>query len=171
LTLKNTPDLEDRLDKLVKSFRKLRQRKLWKRTQKGGFYTIEVTEGVDGWHPHLHIVSYGYFLPLRRLSYVWRQITKDSHHVCLRMIRDGSDIARYVSKYITKASALSAPSIDECNRVCRKRRLFGAFGTLSLLMTTLKPPRKKAVCDNCGCTDWVPDFLIDMWNRRLTKFG
>lgn len=166
LTVRNTPDLANRLDHLIKSFRKLRHRKLWKRSQIGGFYVIEITEGVNGWHPHLHIVSYGYFIKLSVLSAVWRQITKDSHHIHIATIRDGSDIARYVSKYITKASTLSSQSTAAVNLVCRNRRLFGPFGKASELMKRFKPPPKFMACAQCGRHEWIPEFVLDMMKRR-----
>lgn len=166
LTLRNTPDLADRLDHLIRSFRKLRQRKLWNRTQIGGFYVIEITEGVDGWHPHLHIVSYGRYIRLSVLSYVWRQITKDSHRIHIGTIHSGADIARYVSKYITKASTLSSQSTNTVNLVCRNRRLFGPFGQAAELMKRFKPPQKFMACARCGKKEWIPEFVLEMMKRR-----
>lgn len=166
LTVKNSHDLEDRLDHLIRSFRKLRHRKLWKRTQSGGFYVIEITEGVDGWHPHLHIVSYGHYIRLSVLSYIWRKITKDSHHVHLASIRNGSDIARYISKYITKASTLSSQSTATVNLVCRNRRLFGPFGQASELMKKFKPPKKIMPCATCGDHAWIPDIILEIMKRQ-----
>jgi hypothetical protein len=169
LTVRNSPDLKDRLDHLIKSFRKLRHRKLWKDSQFGGFYVVEITEGKDGWHPHLHIVSYGHFIPLRKFSYVWRQITKDSHRVHIATIRDGQNIARYVSKYITKAGTLSAPSVIEVNSVCKNRRLFGPFGKIAQLMKKFKPPDKFGFCSRCNRKEWIPDFILDMMKRQAAS--
>lgn len=170
LTLRNTHDLKDRLDHLIRSFRNLRHRKLWKSTQYGGFYVIEITEGKTGWHPHLHIVSYGHFIPLRKFSYVWRQITKDSHHVHISTIASGQNIARYVSKYITKASTLSSLSIIEVNSVCKNRRLFGPYGKIAELLKKYKPSANFGFCTRCHRKEWIPDFVLDMMNRRATVF-
>lgn len=170
LTVRNSHDLQDRLDHLVRSFRKLRQRKFWKSSQYGGFYTIEITEGVSGWHPHLHVVSFGYFMPLRKFSYIWRQITKDSHHIHISHIHQNANIARYVSKYITKASTLSSQSTTVVNTVCRNRRLFGPFGKVSELMKKFRPPAKFYPCPNCGKHEWIPEFILEMLNRHASTF-
>lgn len=166
LTVRNSTDLEDRLNHLIKSFRNLRHRKLWKQSQLGGFYVIEITEGVNGWHPHLHIVSFGRYIRLSVLSHVWRLITKDSHRVHVASIRDGSDIARYISKYITKASTLSSESIATVNLVCRNRRLFGPYGQASILMKKFKPPEKLCLCPKCGAKEWIPEFVLEIMKRR-----
>lgn len=170
LTVRNGHDLKERLDHLIKAFRNLRHRKMWKQTQFGGFYVIEITEGETGWHPHLHIVSYGHYMPLPKLSYVWRQITKDSHRIHIATIHQGQNIARYVSKYITKASTLSSHSIIEVNDTCKNRRLFGPFGKIAQLMKKYKVPEKFGVCSNCKRKQWIPEFVLEMMARRLKAF-
>lgn len=170
LTVKNGHDLQERLDHLIKSFRKLRQRKLWKSTQHGGFYVIEITEGVTGWHPHLHVVSFGYYIPWRKLSSAWLQISKDSFHVAVRTIKEAENIAYYVSKYVTKVQTLASNSIATVDSVCRNRRLFGPFGKMSELMKNFKPPPKFAVCSRCHQTAWVPEFIIEMMSRLTSRY-
>lgn len=166
LTVKNGYDLGERLDHLIKSFRKLRNRRLWKSTQYGGFYVIEITEGESGWHPHLHIVSFGHYLPWRKLLYVWSQITKDSCHVNISSIRTGSNIAGYISKYITKATVLTSQSLFIVDLVCKNRRLFGPFGKAAELLKKFKPPKKFAVCTRCHHKEWVPEFVLEMMKRQ-----
>ncbi|MBA7690060.1 hypothetical protein ES703_98583 [subsurface metagenome] len=166
LTVKNGTDLGERLDHLVKSFRNIRHRQLWKRTQYGGFYTIEITEGVDGWHPHLHIVSYGSFIPWRKLLAAWCQVTKDSRHIRVSTIQDGVNIAYYISKYITKIDTLSSTSTMILDLVCKNRRLFGPFGKAAELMKRYKPPDKFAICQKCGSHNWVPEFILEMQKRQ-----
>lgn len=166
LTVRNSPDLHDRLDHLVQSFRNLRHRKLWKSSQIGGFYVIEIKEGVSGWHPHLHIVSYGYFLPWQKLVGAWSNITKDSSHAVIVSIRDGSDIGYYISKYITKAATLSPASAAIVDLVCKHRRLFGPFGKASELLRRFRPPAKFCCCPKCGNKEWIPDVVLDMMKRR-----
>jgi hypothetical protein len=63
LTLAHTDaPLADQLRRLVKCFRKLRDSKLWKRSQAGGCFTVEVKHTGDAWHPHLHVIDEGAFL-------------------------------------------------------------------------------------------------------------
>lgn len=168
LTLKSTYDLESQLDRLVKSFRRLRHRKLWKATQFMGFYVIEISKGKSGWHAHLHIVSYGLFLPFRKLRSAWYAITKDSFQVWLRWIKPQTDISRYVSKYITKVSDLTLPELTHLDTVTKHRRLFGPFGTAHKLMIKWKPPANPTVCAYCGCTDFIPDFVLSMLSRQAS---
>lgn len=170
LTVKNGSDLGERLNHLIKSFRKLRHRKLWKSSQYGGFYVVEITERGNGWHPHLHIVSFGHYLNWRKLLYVWCQITKDSSHVMVSSIRGGSNIAGYISKYITKATVLSIPSLIIVDLVCKNRRLFGPFGAAAELMKNFKPPKKMAVCTQCHHKEWVPDIILEIMKRRSAAY-
>lgn len=170
LTVKNGHDLSERLDHLIKSFRKLRHRNLWKRSQYGGFYVIEITEGKDGWHPHLHVVSYGYFVFWRKLLSAWFHITKDSRHVRVSTIASGSNIASYISKYITKASTLSSQSTAILDQVCRNRRLFGPFGKAAELLKRFKPPEKFAECSRCHRRCWIPEEILDMMRRRSSVY-
>lgn len=166
LTVRNGWDLSERLDHLIKSFRNLRHRNLWKSTQYGGFYVIEITEGKSGWHPHLHIVSFGHYLNWRKLLYVWCQVTKDSSHVMVTSIRTGSNIAGYISKYITKATALTSQSLSIVDLVCKNRRLFGPFGGAAELLKKFKPPDKFCVCTRCHRKEWVPDIVLELMKRR-----
>lgn len=170
LSVKNGPDLAERLDHLVRSFRKIRHRALWKSTQFCGFYVIEITQGVDGWHPHLHIVSYGLYLPWRKLLAAWIQVTKDSRHLRMTTVQDGVNIAYYVSKYITKVATLSPASTMILDLVCKHRRLFGPFGYAAELMKNYKPPDKFACCVNCGNRNWVPEFILEMQKRYAVAF-
>jgi len=170
LTVKNSPDLANRLDHLVKSFRKLRHRAVWKSSQYGGFYVIEITEGVDGWHPHLHIVSYGHYVPWRKLLAAWCRVTGDSRHIQVSTIRDGANIAYYISKYITKATTLSSASTVMLDLVCKNRRLFGPFGKAAELMKRYRPPRKIAFCSNCKRAEWIPEFILEMYAKQAVAY-
>ena len=169
LTVRNSWDLAERLDHLVKSFRNLRQRKIWKSTQDLGFYVIEITKGESGWHPHLHIISYGRYLPFRKLLSGWLSVTKDSHSIGIRTIKSGRNIARYVSKYITKPSSLLSSEIYHIDEVTKHRRLFGPFGAAHQLMITWKIPDKKRVCVSCGGTDFLPDFVVEIYSRAAIR--
>lgn len=105
LTLAHTPaPLADQIRRLFASFKKLRQRGIWKSTQRGGAFMLEVKLSQDGWHPHLHIVTSGSFLNQRALSEAWRDVTGDSFIVDVRAVKSSHDAAYYVAKYITKGT-------------------------------------------------------------------
>lgn len=106
LTLAHTDQpLADQIRRLYASFRRVRSRDLWKRTQRGGAFMLEVKRSKTGWHPHLHIVTSGSFINQRALSELWREVTGDSFIVDVRKVRSAHDAAYYVSKYITKGTS------------------------------------------------------------------
>lgn len=89
LTVKNGPDLWERYQHLKGSFKRLRDRA--KKgygafaTVEGAVWSTEFTKGVDGWHPHLHIIAAvpKGERPIRygegsQLSMDWQAITADS---------------------------------------------------------------------------------------------
>lgn len=136
LTLRsNDLSLKCQLDRLYKCFAKLRARKLWKSTQDGGAAFVEVSynELTERWHPHLHVICFGTYIPQKALSADWLSVTGDSHVVDVRWIRNPSQVARYVAKY---ASGSVSPKIyripralDEAILALRKRRLCLTFGS------------------------------------------
>ena len=98
--------LSERLDRLYASYRRLRQRKVWKHSVNGAVAIAEVTRGVDGdhWHTHLHIVFRGRYLPHHQLKEAWHQITGDSFIVHIGARGSREQCARYVSKYVAKGT-------------------------------------------------------------------
>ena len=105
--------LADQIRRLFGCFRKLRHRGLWKCTQRGGAFMLEVKKSKTGWHPHLHIVTSGSFLNQRALSEIWREITGDSFIVDVRQVKSAHDAAYYVSKYITKGTSADVWDDDD----------------------------------------------------------
>lgn len=106
LTLKNQhDDLTGMIDRLQKSFTKLRASKFWKKSQAGGVAMIEVTwSKAGGWHAHLHIIGEGDFLRQSTLADEWYKITGDSYKVSVQCIDSAKDAVHYVTKYISKGT-------------------------------------------------------------------
>lgn len=108
LTLKHsdTP-LQEQIAKLYGAFKKLRTLKLWKKSQHGGAFMLEVKWQADTrrWHPHLHIISEGNFLEQKELSAAWLQCTGDSQIVDIRCLHNEKDAAHYLCKYVTKGTS------------------------------------------------------------------
>ena len=102
----DTP-LADQLKFLIKSFKTLRNQPLWKQSQTGGAFTIEVkwTAKTRRWHPHLHIITAGGFMRQKTLANEWKRITKTSDVVDIRALKDGHDAAHYVAKYVAKGTS------------------------------------------------------------------
>lgn len=105
LTLKQRNDhLRDVLDRITACFRTLRARKWWKQHVAGGCGFIEIKWSAKNqdWNVHLHLIVHGRYIPQAELSRNWRSITKDSHIVDVRFVRDNERVGRYVTKYVSK---------------------------------------------------------------------
>lgn len=126
--------LNDLLDKLYRSFRALRQVPLWADAIRGGAAFLEVkrSEKAGRWHPHLHIIADGRYVPQHELSNLWRSITKDSYIVDVRRVNQLEVAARYVTKYASKplntTFTASPELLDEALLALKGRRLCFAFG-------------------------------------------
>lgn len=145
-TLKHSArPLPDQLDRLVRSFRKLRQRKLWREHVVTGYATIEVTfhpagsyspngrqRLSDEWHPHLHVVARTDFIPWGPLRKAWLQVTGDSDNVDCEQCESASHAATYVAKYIGKPPDLALTGnmqrAAEYYESLQGRRLLMPFG-------------------------------------------
>jgi hypothetical protein len=108
LTLKhgNAP-LEDQVRSLRKSFKLLRAKPIWARHVVGGFAVIEITRNNEThhWHPHLHVLAIGSYIPQAGLSTAWWSVTHTSKIVDIRQVRRTADAVRYITKYLTKPQA------------------------------------------------------------------
>lgn len=130
----NGEPLAKLLDHLYRSFRRLRQKLLWKERVYGGVAFLEVTCNslTGGWHPHLHCILEGLYIDRPDLTKLWLACTGDSHHVHLRRIHNQAQLLRYVTKYSTKAlpaSVLNVPwRLDEALVTLADRRLVVCFG-------------------------------------------
>lgn len=130
----NELTLKQGVDKLYRCFAKLRRTKLWTSKVSGGCCTCEVKpkSGETGWHPHLHCIIEGKFLPLKPLRKLWFQITKDSYIIDISLGKDAEDAARYISKYITKPFDSSVirndDRLEQAIHALHGRRLVSTFG-------------------------------------------
>lgn len=97
--------LAEQLGNFKADFRRLRQRSTWKNRITGGIAILEVKRSsrTDAWHPHVHVLCSGKYLPHNELKRAWMSITKGSWIVDIRPVRDPENAISYVTKYITKA--------------------------------------------------------------------
>jgi len=127
--------LAARLDKLYRSFRRLRSLRWWKARVQGGAAVVEVKRGADSgrWHPHLHLVVTGKYLDQKELSERWHRVTGDSYIVDVRLIHDGDAAADYLTKYLTKPASNTlyrdANSLQELIVALHGRHQILTFGT------------------------------------------
>ena len=126
--------LADAVLKLYTSFSKLRQTVFWQSRVTGGCAVCEIKPTADGlrWHPHLHLLVQGSFIPQKWLANKWYAITGDSYIVDVRSCTHATDAAKYVTKYLSKpvpSSIVRTPaSLVEAIRALSGRRMVSTFG-------------------------------------------
>lgn len=163
LTLRTAGEpLAESLDRLYRSFGRLRRTKLWRTTVDGGAACLEIKWQVESqrWHPHLHLLVTGKYLPQKALSAAWLRASGDSYIVDVRLVRNADSVSSYVAKYATKplnSSFIAIPNrLDEAVLALRGRRMvltFGAWSRLNLLAIT-------------DATDWI--VVAPLW-RLITQ--
>lgn len=101
--------LGEQLRALRKWFKRLRASVFWKARVRGGVYTVEVTRNVETglWHPHLHIVFDGEYLPQKALRFVWHRITQGSEVVWVQDVSDRRGAAVELAKYVAKPARIA----------------------------------------------------------------
>lgn len=136
LTIRHSDqELSRQLDRLIRSFRLLRGSKPWTSKIAGGCAFIEVKRSRDNhhWHPHLHVIAEGTYVPQSDLAHRWHAITGDSYIVDIRRVRTTAEAARYASKYAGKPIANSATHdqglLLQCIEALQRRRLVFTFGS------------------------------------------
>lgn len=135
ITIKTTGlTLKAGVDKLYKCFGLLRRSKLWAQKVTGGCAICEVLPRAGGteWHPHLHLIVEGKYLPLKPLRKLWHTITGDSYIIDVSRGKDVTHAATYISKYITKPFDDSTTRVPlrliEAIKALHGRRLVMTFG-------------------------------------------
>lgn len=136
ITIKTTGlSLRDGVNKLYRCFGLLRRSKLWTQKVTGGCAICEVLprEGGTEWHPHLHLIVEGKYIPVKPLRKLWHAITGDSYIIDISRGTDAERAAQYVSKYITKpfddGTTRNPVRLIEAIKALHGRRLIATFGT------------------------------------------
>ena len=147
LTLESNDDpLADQLKHLRKSFARLRRQAFWKNLVVGGVYCIELTYNLvtRQWHPHIHAVIDGSYVPKATLRSGWHEATGDSYIVDIQYVRSASRVSSYVAKYVAKsddASGIPDFALAEWSSSVHGLRLIHAFGNLHGVHLVEKPER------------------------------
>lgn len=136
LTLRSsaTP-LDQQIDRMLKAFAKMRRGRRLSKCFVGGIWFLEVTKNAKTnlWHPHVHCLVQGDYIPLDLLRLEWHRCTGDSYIVDVRDIKHVKEVCGYVTKYAAKAVNLAAlqseADLAEAMAVFRGQRMFAAFGT------------------------------------------
>lgn len=134
LSQNSEEDLTTKISRLYRGFRDLRRIEFWKKSVRGGAAFLEIKHNTktNRWHPHLHILADGKYLPVGQLTTAWHGITGDSFIVDVRRAKDTKMAANYVTKYVTKpinAGFAAVPELlDEAILAMKGRRLCLTFG-------------------------------------------
>jgi len=105
LTVKSRPaELRDQAKDLVRWFAKLRRTPFWRKNVTQGVYTVEITvnERTGLWHPHVHIIFDGQYLPQAKIRHLWHDITGGSEIVWIEQAYNKDGLVRELCKYIGK---------------------------------------------------------------------
>jgi len=182
LTLKhsNSP-LSHQIDTIYKHFRTLRKDKQFKQYVEGGiwFFQVKLSKRGDQWHPHIHCLIVGKYLPHDWISRKWLRITKTSNVVDIRAVTDPKRTAEYVARYCSRPAKLSQypPELNvEIMRAMHGRRLCGTWGKAK--GTSLSPPRyvPKEKYTRLGTWSTVMSLrttiadariILDCWNKQI----
>lgn len=195
LTVQNVPNPDVQfIRSLRRSFGKLRHRRIWKKTVRGGVASIEVTNKGKGWHPHLHALIDCRWLAIktprpqagesrdsvrqkcraasREFTKAWKAASKDKHGVHWIQRTTGAQCAREVLKYSIKGSDLaeSPEPIGPIIHQLRATRLTTSFGTLfGKLRHVDQTAASKITCPECGqIPEWIPLETVDRLSHRKT---
>jgi len=106
LTLRHSKKpLREQLHHLRTSFRRLRQRRVWRDHVHGGLAVVELTRNrkTSSWHPHLHCAVAGDYFPHQLLKREWLNASRSSCVVDIRCIWTIEGAVDYLCKYLTKS--------------------------------------------------------------------
>jgi hypothetical protein len=186
LTLKhNDDDLHDQINKLYHCFKEFRRIKLLKKKVNSGIWFFQITKDAKTgqWHPHIHCILTGSYIPQRELSREWLRITGDSSVVDIRLVKNVESAACEVARYAACAVNIRHFSTDELailEQGIKNRRLFGTWGKCRKLklLSPLKYDRKEwqtlgswnAVVGSME-TNEVAKAIYDAWKNRTPLLG
>lgn len=126
LTIPNSVNANEGASTLIRSFRRLRQRRWFQNRCDGGAWVIEVTGEPGRWHVHLHVMLESRFLPHAVLSRQWSKVSP-GHIVHIKAL-PSSAIIGYITAYISKSEVREADQVH-LSQELKGFRLFQPFGT------------------------------------------
>lgn len=150
LTLPSQDDLKAQVTALLHSFRRLRQRSWWKRHMRGGFFVIEITRGIAGWHAHAHILVLSGWVYASALGHHWSAVS--TGRITKITLAPPGRLSRYLTSYITKTEINQEAQLIASYQL-KGFRLFGTFGSIN--NPRIKVPPIPYLCDACEAAAWV----------------
>lgn len=176
LTLKHSAaPLSHQVDSLYNYFRQLKKTTLWRKNVGGGvwFFQVKVSAKDGFWHPHLHLLLNSSYIPHKRLSTMWKTITKSSSIVDIRAVNNAQKAAEYVARYCSASAELCKFEFHQavdCVSELHGRRLCGTIGTARGLHLRTQSPANKGEWRNIGSW-WVisKTYKSDVSARKIWR--
>ncbi len=143
VTLKHSDDpLQLQISRLYACFQKLKRRAYFQRLISGGvwFFQLKLNLKTQQWHPHIHCLVAGKFLPHARLKQLWHKITGDSNIVDIRPVKDLESASTEVARYATSPADITRMDLEQAVDVyyaTKGRRICGSWGSAKKI--TMKP--------------------------------
>ncbi|MBA7684717.1 hypothetical protein ES703_93124 [subsurface metagenome] len=174
LTLKHNDDpLQLQIKRLYDCFRKLRRRAYFQRLITGGvwFFQLKLNLQTEQWHPHIHCLVAGKFLPHTRLKSLWKEITSDSNIVDIRPVKDLENASTEVARYATSPADITRMSLEQSLEVyyaTKGRRICGSWGSAKSI--TLKPTPQTDQDDWCKVADFYFINVQKQYSKTAMNF-
>lgn len=170
LTIRHTDSpLYFQIRELYKSFTRLRRMKFFKTAVPGGvwFFQVKKSKNDNRWHPHLHCLITGDYIPIRHLKNKWRKVTTGSDIVDIRPVKDKDGAANEVARYATTPCALVKLPVDDAVEMASAiegRKVCGTWGTGRAV--SLRPPKYKEPGKwlNIGSFQMIANTRLDSVN-------
>lgn len=147
LTLAHNPTpLAEQLARLKTCFKRLRTRRLWRDRIHGGmwFLHLKLDADSDFWHPHLHVICDGSYLPIDEIADAWHFITDDSYICHIEAMHTDDRVARYVARYVASPGPVATyplPKAHQALDALAHGKTFAPFGSWrSALSLKTEPP-------------------------------
>lgn len=162
--------LADQVGRLRSCWGRLRNRSFFRKGFAGGiaFFELTLNNRTGLWHPHLHVLFEGTYIPHAKIKEAWFDITGDSYIVDVRAVRTVAAAVSYVAKYAAKAVSHSVLAdrgkLVEAIGALKGTRTYATYGNWIKLGLTDQPAPDEgwyAVCSlqdllrraNSGCPE------------------
>lgn len=135
VTVKHTQQsLTDQINHIYGSFQKFRKDKYVKKHCTGGIWFFQLCYNSERgeWHPHIHSIVTGDYMPYKKLRSLWKHYTKDSEILDIRPVRDPKVVGSYVARYAARPCQLSSLPRNEAIEAMTAmhgRRMAGSWGS------------------------------------------
>lgn len=135
VTVKHTQQsLTDQINHVYESFKKLRKDKYLKEHCTGGLWFFQICRNAQRgeWHPHIHAIITGDYMPYKKLRSLWHHYTGDSEVLDIRPVRNPEIVGQYVARYAARPCQLSSLPFNEgieAMTALHGRRMAGSWGS------------------------------------------